>query len=128
MALSSHRPVEIRRPDSISVAGVAASRAHANPKHVEIWKATSGKPAGKASSPPPSQMSEVSKRWSLGGAIGAVQSSKARRSGSLPKSLSIQLGTEAASVEKSALAAAAVALMPSVRRVPIRRSDLQRES
>lgn len=130
LALRSHKPAEVWRPDSISVAGAAASLAHANPEHVGIWKATLNRPAGKApSSPPPSQMPEVSKRWSLGGAIGAMQNSKARRrSGSSPMPPSTQLEAEAASAEKSALAAAAVALMPSVRPIPIKRSVLQRES
>lgn len=139
LAQDSHRSVEIWRPDSISVAGAgaAASRAHANLKHMGIRKATPVKPAGNAlhtlegaSSTQPYQMSEASKRWSLDGAIGAMQSSKARRrsvSSSMP--LSIQLEAEAASAGKSALAAAATSThMPSVRRVPIRISVLQKDS
>lgn len=120
LAYGSHKPVEIWRPDSISVAGAAASLAHANPRHVGIRKAAPDRSAGKApSSPQPYQISEASKRWSLDGAIGAMQNSKARRrSGSSPVPPSTQLEAETAS------AAAAVALMPSVRCVPVQ----QRES
>lgn len=124
LAHSSHKPVEIWRPDSISVAGAAASLAHANPKHMDIRKAVPDRSAGKApTSPQLYQMSETSKRWSLDGAIGAMQNFKARRrSGSSPIPPSIQLEAETAS------AAAVVALMPSVRCVPIRRSILRREN
>lgn len=116
LAYGSHKPVGIWRPDSISVAGAAASLAHANPGHVGIRKAAPDRSAGKAPYPPqPYQIFEASKRWSLDGAIGAMQNSKARRrSGSSPVPPSIQLEAETAS------AAAAVAFMPSVRCAPVR--------
>lgn len=127
LAHRDHRPVEIWRPNSIAAAGAAASLAHSNPKSVNIWEPAPSEPAGKAalhaledpSFPQPYTMPESFKRWSLSGAIGAMQSSKEkrRRSGSSPMPLTIRQETEAASAGNSALTAATIAHMPP----PIRR-------
>lgn len=129
LAHRDHRPVEIWRPNSIAAAGAAASFAHSNPKSVNIWEPAPSEPAGKAalhaledpSFPQPYTMPESFKRWSLSGAIGAMQSSKEkrRRSGSSPMPLTIRQETEAASAGNSALTAATIAHMPPIRRLSV---------
>lgn len=125
LAHSSHKPVGIWRPDPISAAGAAASLAQANTKRVDNWKSAPDNPVGNAALHAlgdPSflqlyRMSDAPKRWSLTGAIGAMQSSKQRRrSESSPMPLTTQQETK---VSNSALTAATLAHMPSARRLSI---------
>lgn len=127
LAHKFHKPVEIWKPDPFSAAGAAASLAHTSPKRVAIWRADPEKPEGKAAlnvlrdfPPQPYQISEASKRWSLNGAIGAMQGSKVRRcSDSSPASLTTRQETEATRAGNSALTAATIAHMPMVRNILI---------